>query len=326
MTVKTCNTVSGLNEPDAQELAKIHTFTKGAVRAQEVYAFTVLLCDNEVDRDLERFTIPALHTLGKLFVGKSGIFDHSMRASDQVARVYDTFVETDASRQTQAGEPYTALKAKAYMLREAEGGKLARELEAGIKKEVSISCAVARTVCAVCGADLRTAPCAHQKGKRYHGVLCHTVLDEPEDAYEWSFVAVPAQPAAGVTKAYRTATEETDSIETLSAVLKSAKKDVTLTQKQAAALASELERLGTLARDGDVYRKSLLAEVAGLYTEMLPHIEQDCLDGWLCKMETQQLAYMKRALCARADELSPPQPQFQVQANTDSNANRAFQL
>jgi hypothetical protein len=36
----------------------------------------------------------------------------------------------------------------------------------------------------------------------YGGKICHTVLDGITDAYEWSFVAVPAQRNAGVTKKF----------------------------------------------------------------------------------------------------------------------------
>ena len=50
-------------------------------------------------------------------------------------------------------------------------------------------------------ADRQEATCGHQPGKKYGGRLCYTLLEDPTDAYEWSFVAVPAQPAAGVTKA-----------------------------------------------------------------------------------------------------------------------------
>ena len=44
--------------------------------------------------------------------------------------------------------------------------------------------------------------CSHVKGKTYGGRLCHVVLDVITDAYEWSFVAVPAQVNAGVTKRF----------------------------------------------------------------------------------------------------------------------------
>ncbi len=38
------------------------------------------------------------------------------------------------------------------------------------------------------------------KGQVYDGKLCFMELREPADAYEWSFVAVPAQRKAGVIK------------------------------------------------------------------------------------------------------------------------------
>ena len=73
-----------------------------------------------------------------------------------------------------------------------------REIEAGIKKEVSVGCAMGRSICSVCGADYGT--CEHRKGVRYGAEECVAVLCEPVDAYEFSFVAVPAQREAGVLK------------------------------------------------------------------------------------------------------------------------------
>ena len=61
---------------------------------------------------------------------------------------------------------------------------------------------MAKRICSVCGADGAKGGCNHIKGRSYGGKLCYVELDEPLDAYEWSFVAVPAQRAAGVTKVY----------------------------------------------------------------------------------------------------------------------------
>lgn len=45
-----------MKQPTAQEeLAYINQFTKSPLTAEEVYFFPVRLCDNEVDRDFERF-------------------------------------------------------------------------------------------------------------------------------------------------------------------------------------------------------------------------------------------------------------------------------
>lgn len=63
-----------------EELAIINQFTKRALKEDEIYTFAVRLCDNEVDRDFERFGTEDLDRLGELFLGKSGIFDHQWSA------------------------------------------------------------------------------------------------------------------------------------------------------------------------------------------------------------------------------------------------------
>ena len=62
----------------AEDLALINALAKAELTAEQVYVFTLRLCDNEVDRDFERFDGEALERLGGLFVGKSGIFDLSL--------------------------------------------------------------------------------------------------------------------------------------------------------------------------------------------------------------------------------------------------------
>lgn len=183
-------------------LGKINRFTRKTLTADEVYAFPVILCDNEIDRDNERFSVEAIRKLAGLFIGKTGIFDHNPKGENQTARIFDTEVKTDLDRLTSYGEPYVCLTAKAYMIRTGKSADLIAEIEGGIKKEVSVSCSVNKQICSVCGADMKKAPCTHIKGAEYGGCACSVILDEPYDAYEWSFVAVPAQKNAGVTKKY----------------------------------------------------------------------------------------------------------------------------
>lgn len=64
-----------------EDMALINAMARSALAPEEVYTFAVRLCDNEIDRDFERFDRAALKTLGELFVGKSGIFDHQDRKS-----------------------------------------------------------------------------------------------------------------------------------------------------------------------------------------------------------------------------------------------------
>lgn len=181
-------------------LEKINRFTRRPLTEDEVYVFSVILCDNDIDRDCERFSDEALDELREKFIGRTGIFDHDAAASNQNARIFDAAVIEDGSRLTKCGKPYRYLKAEAYMVRTSENRDLIAEIDGGIKKEVSISCSASERKCSVCGADKDKGGCEHVKGKMYGGRLCHTVLSGITDAYEWSFVAVPAQVSAGVTK------------------------------------------------------------------------------------------------------------------------------
>ena len=180
-------------------LEQLNRFTRRKHTAQEVYMFDVILCDNEVDRDGECFTKQALETLCRRFEGVTGIFDHDPKGSRQTARIFATELVEDPARRTAYGAAYTYLKACAYMIRTDSNQDLIREIDGGIKKEVSVSCAAKTSRCSVCGS---TGACAHEKGKVYGGRLCYRELEDISDVYEWSFVAVPAQVHAGVTKQY----------------------------------------------------------------------------------------------------------------------------
>lgn len=180
-----------------EDMALINALAKTILGPDEVYTFAVRLCDNEIDRDWERFDRKGLEALSRLFVGKSGIFDHDWSASGQTARLYKTELCQEAGV-TEAGEGRCYLKGYAYMLRSEKNSDLIDEIEAGIKKEVSIGCSVSHSVCSICG----QSSCGHQRGRQYEGKVCYFTLQDPVDAYEWSFVAVPAQRKAGVMKAF----------------------------------------------------------------------------------------------------------------------------
>ena len=180
--------------PTAVQLEAINALAKAQMSAEQVYVFSLRLCDDQVDRDFERFDAAALPGLAKLFIGRTGIVDHSWRADNQVARIFETQVVQEA------GISY--IKAWAYIRRGGSTEEMIADIEAGIKKEVSVGCAMGRCLCSICGSEYGT--CGHQKGQHYDGQLCCGILREPMDAYEFSFVAVPAQREAGVLKALGT--------------------------------------------------------------------------------------------------------------------------
>ncbi len=183
-------------------LEKLNKFTRRELSEDEVYIFDVVLCDNDVDRDGEAFSDNALDTLQKLYIGKTGIFDHNPKGSNQTSRIFDTKVVTDDTRMTRYNKPYKSLKGSAYMVKTSSNEDLIKEIDGGIKKEVSVSCSNDSCKCSICGTERQKKGCSHVLGKYYASKLCYAILDDIKDVYEWSFVAVPAQVNAGVTKRF----------------------------------------------------------------------------------------------------------------------------
>ena len=192
-----------------EDLGAINALARSELTQEQVYTFAVRLCDNEVDREFERFPRASLEALARLFVGKSGIFDHVWSAKGQAARLYKTEIVEEPGQTTQAGDAACWLKGYAYMVRTEANQDLIAEIEGGIKKEISVGCAVSRSTCSICGSV--AGSCGHRRGQTYDGRLCFFNLEEPADAYEWSFVAVPAQRKAGVVKAMKSSQDSDQS-------------------------------------------------------------------------------------------------------------------
>ena len=103
--------------PNDEDMKKIGQFSRREMSADEVYIFNVDLCNNDIDRDFEKFSVATLNQLAEYFVGKTGIFDHSMKAENQKARVFDAWVERVDGKKTADGDDFYTLKARAYMLK-----------------------------------------------------------------------------------------------------------------------------------------------------------------------------------------------------------------
>ena len=254
-----------------EDLALINMQSKKELKAGEVYTFTVRLCDNEIDREWERFPRETLEELAKLFVGKSGIFDHNWSAVGQSARIYKAEVVEEPGAATRAGDPACYLKGWAYMLRNEANADLIDEIEGGIKKEVSVGCSVEREVCSVCGEAL--GKCHHVKGRTYNGKLCWGELKGAGDAYEWSFVAVPAQPRAGGMKGLAPGLKEL--------------------ARERPGLRGELEALEKEAALGRRYLEELRSQVVKLAAAEAPGLEMEVIRSIAGKLEEKELTALK---------------------------------
>ena len=277
--------VAASGSPTAEQLAKINEWAKSPLSPEEVYCFRVRLCDDLPDRDFERFDTDALGKLAELFRGKTGILDHEWSSQRQIARIFDTALCRE--------DGVTFIRAECYMLRTEANEALIAEIEGGIKKEVSVGCAMARATCGICGKPY--GMCDHRKGQLYDGVRCVTVLSDPTDAYEFSFVAVPAQKRAGVLKA---------------------KGGVCMTLKELAAgdpaLRDTLKALEQEAQFGRECRKALLRETVALGVLLDFGADEDVLNKAFSALDAQELRALKCAMAEKAAALFPSKPQLPV--------------
>ena len=272
---KAAETVSS-GAPTAAQLEAINALAKTRLNGEQVYVFSLRLCDDRIDRDGERFDTGALPGLAKLFLGKTGILDHRWSTENQVARIFETQVVKEKD------ESY--IRAWAYIRRGGKNDELIADIEAGIKKEVSVGCAMAQAVCSVCGSEYGT--CGHVKGERYDGQVCAVILKEPVDAYEFSFVAVPAQREAGVMKGMGAAV----SLKELAAEHGA--------QAEYRALTKEAEL-------GRRYRKDLEDGVVRLGLALELGVSEPVLRSLAKTAGAEELLALKEALQGRLDESLP---------------------
>ena len=277
MEIKKETQVHSSGVPTQVQLDAINAQTRAEMTAEQVYVFSLRLCDDQVDRDFERFDTAVLPTLARMFIGKTGIVDHCWSSDSQVARIFAAEVVRE--------EGASYIKAWAYIRRGGHADEIIADIEAGIKKEVSVGCSMGFSKCSICGGEYGV--CGHQKGESYDGQICCAILQEPMDAYEFSFVAVPAQRSAGVLKGMN------------------GKQMCLKDLAEHFGAQAEYRALYQQAQLGVVYEKQLRSDVVRLCLSLELGVEEPVLRSLMEKAGAEDLMKMKSALEERLRESMP---------------------
>ncbi len=301
------------------DLEKINQFTCRDLSSDEIYVFKADLCNNDIDRDFECFSLEALNQLAKEFIGKTGIKNHSAAAENQMARIYETEVVKINGRKTQTGDDFYVLRAKAYMIRTNDNENIIREIDAGIKKEVSVSCSAGKSICSVCSQNKRAANCGHINGKIYDGKLCYSVLEDITDAYEFSFVAIPAQKEAGVIKSFFNEKGEMN-LKNIIKQLDFNGESIVLSRKDAVQISGYISEMEENARLGSQYKESLVKQLIGLCERVIPEMDLKTFEGVANVMTANELISFKNAFERNIAVSNMPSPQL-AKANEKSKTN-----
>lgn len=300
-----------------EDIKLINNLTRRKFSNDEVYTFTVLLCDNEIDRDYERFTDESLEKLKNMFVGKTGILDHNPKSENQTARIYKCYTEEVQGKLNSLGKPYKRLVAKAYMPKCKKNENIILQIDSGIKKEVSVGCMMEKSICSICSKEIKSDLCSHTKGRKYKDKLCYTNLENPLDAYEWSFVAVPAQRMAGVIKSYLKGGEKN-----------MAEKDLTtFDNTETQDLKKTLENLKQKAKIGQMYYDDLKKEVIKLSAMVQPQLNSKVMESICQKASIEELKSLKLAFKKQFSQIMPSTPQLShEETKNQKTENLQFKL
>ena len=299
------------------ELELINKYARSKLEENDVYVFSVVLCDNEIDRDFERFSDDALETLKDLFVGVTGISDHNPKTQNQNARIFACVTEKSENKLCSDGKIYRRLCARAYIPKSDGNREFILSLDSGIKKEVSVGCAVKKRICSVCGEDI--SRCGHIKGQKYGGKLCYAELREPVDAYEWSFVAVPAQKAAGVIKSCQYGGGSMDVEKKLLGG-----EELNLTADEVKELAEKFKNLKSDALQGKYYRSRVINDVMALSAAAMPELSEETIKCITANMNIEQLDELKKAFEKKASRVFPIKPQLFKDRENFKNGNSTY--
>ncbi len=132
---------------------------------------------------------------------------------------------------------------------------------------MSINCSVSEIICSACGKNVKKEHCSHIKGKD-----CYHILRKPTDAYEWSFVAVPAQKKAGTVKNF-TISEDVEKYKAIA-------------EKYNNFLRQEIVKLSAVVSP-EMSVKSIDNICRSLDTDALETLRQDFIKADSCRMKPQ---------------------------------------
>ena len=146
------------------------------------------------------------------------------------------------------------------------------------------------------------------------------------DAYEFSFVAVPAQRAAGVVKKFSPRFEESEKKKEVKTVYDIVKKladgedSVTVAKEELNMLKTELKALFDRAECGDRYRAALCERIYKLSAVAQPEFKRGLTEAITKSLGIAELKEMAAALAKAAERKMPVMPQLAAEKTEDTNA------
>jgi hypothetical protein len=186
-----------LVDATADDLDLINQFTKRKFSADELYVGSMLLCNTEVDRSFERFTLDGLGQFQQTIVGKSLLIGHDHQAAPE-GLFFDAAIAQDGSgKKDLSGSDVQHLAASFYLVKTKQNEHLRAQIDGGVYRYVSVGFMYEELTCDICGNSLFSQDCPHIPGREYDvdgtKVTATAVYTGKAEAVEGSIVYLGCQ-------------------------------------------------------------------------------------------------------------------------------------
>lgn len=111
-------------------------------------------------------------------------------------------------------------------------------------------------------------------------------------------------------------------------ILKSIKenKPLTLEGDELRGLSDYIENLERKSADGEKYRAELCAKTKMSFSLAIPEISEECVDGILKNLSTENLEALSKAMAKKAAGVVPVSSQLYVEEGKNDNSNSEFKI
>jgi hypothetical protein len=162
-----------------EAIKKINEISSKPVELRDIYIFSVILADNDIDDDREAISNEALQQLAEECIGKTGYIDNDN--VDYHARIFDTEICT-SSFKNKLGDNKRFLKAYCWIKKTPENKEIIQAIRNSITKKGTLSFSLNRKICSKCGCNTLREHCRCKYG--------YKILNSIIDVYDWDFMPI----------------------------------------------------------------------------------------------------------------------------------------
>jgi len=178
------NASAGCDE-DADLVDAVNKYTLRPLKREEFSAFTMDLCNNQIDAHYSRFPVEELEKINVMVPGRPFMERHDTKGTLPRGTFFRSRLHDEPERD------HVSVRPDVYILNTEDNRGLIANIEGGVYRGTSIGFSFMRPECSICHKDIRT--CDHVPGRTYGDEACHYVMHDVASVLEGSVVFSASQ-------------------------------------------------------------------------------------------------------------------------------------